>query len=452
MTNLESTKSDVKSQEKFDLSNLHSDDLAQLRESGLTDRTIHLRGYCSADDSDEDQNQLKEAGYAPNQRVPGLLIPFRHWNSEGELEEEIKFSQLKPHSPRAHQDDPDKIIKYESPKGSSLAIDMLHCPPDIEANEPLYVVEGIKKTDAVFEAIGGYVMGIVGCWGWRKRNGEVRYPLSKHLKKNREITLILDADIQNNEQVKSAARAFYKVCKKEKARPKILNLSAVAKGTEGIDDFLAADGKFSDIPELTEEEVNTAVGVVSEITFNSVQESLNDLGLSFRMEVRGGKQQVKYIGKETGDIRDEWSDWQTFNRPDTSSMAKMLQNNFRVLIGEEQSKPLTIGRDKLRDMLHAFCNENKVDGMMEYIESCPIWDTKSRIDYVLQRLFGVKDTALNRWASRYLYIGTVERIFDPGVLHRAIPILQSIFLESIGKSDYLRQVLPPYLQKEGLSE
>ena len=447
-------RSESQNPKEEDFSDLHPKDLEELRASGISDKTIKLRGYCSADDSDEDKDQLKEAGYARNQQVPGLLIPFREWEGDKddfELKEEIIFSQLKPHSPRTHKNDPDKIIKYESPKGSSLAIDMLHCPPDIQANEPLYVVEGIKKADAVFEATGGYVMGIVGCWGWRKKDGSVRYPLSEHLKKNREVTLILDADIGSNEQVKSAARAFYKACKDQKARPKILNLAAVAKGTEGIDDYLAAGGKFRDIPELTEEEVNTAVGVVGEITFDSIQESLEDLGLSFRMEIRGGKQEVKYLGKETGDIRDEWSDWKTFSRADVCSMAKMLQNNFRVSVGEETSKPLTIGRDKLRDMIHAFCNDNKVDCMREYVESLKIWDTKPRIDFVLQHLFGVEDTPLNRWASRYLYIGTVERMFEPeNALHRAIPILQGP--ESIGKSDYLRKTLPPHLQIGGLSD
>ena len=41
-------------------------------------------------------------------------------------------------------------------------------------------------------------------------------------------------------------------------------------------------------------------------------------------------------------------------------------------------------------------------------------------------------------------------MFEPGVLHRAIPILKGP--ESLGKSEFLRQVLPPNLQIGGLSD
>ena len=463
MTNPKDTNIGENSQQKIDFPDLHPNDLSQLRESGLTDETIAKRGYTSSDDSSDDKDALQKAGYKPIQQRAGLFIPFRHWNSDGELSEIINYSQLRPHNPRIDPKNSDKVFKYESPIGRPLEVDMLHCPPDLQANETVYIAEGIKKADAVAQASGGYVVGIVGCWGWRKQDGEVRHQIAELLKKNREVVLILDADVGSNNQVRWAAKAFIKACEKEKATPKVLNLAAVASGTEGIDDYIAQIHKeagddcigavyraFKNIPEFTPGELENELGVVSEITFDSIQECLKDLGLAFRMEVRGGGEQVRYTGKDTGDLRERWGEWSAFARADVCSMSKLLQNGFRVLTGEGTSKPLTIGRDKLRDMIHAFCNDNQVDGFIEYLEGLPIWDTKPRIDTVLQDMFGAEDNPLTRWANQHKFVGTVRRTFEPGCLFRTIPTLKGD--EDIGKSDLLRQMLPYHLQYKGFSD
>ena len=185
----------------------------------------------------------------------------------------------------------------------------------------------------------------------------------------------------------------------------------------------------------------------------TIAEALAWLNLDFRMEFRGGQEKIRYVGaeKSTGDVREEWTGWVQISTPLVCSIVALLEDNFHVFAkGENKTKPLTIGRVKVRDVLHHLCFINRVDGFREYLEGLPEWDRVARINYILRDHFGAADAALTEWASRYPFIGPVERCYEPGKLHRVIPILQG--KEDIGKSALLKHLLPPHLQIGGFSD
>ena len=109
-----------------------------LRASGVTPDVAAERGYHSADT----KAQLERHGFGVRQRrVPALLIPVH------DVYGEVRFHQARPDSPRELNG---KVVKYETPIGTSMAVDV-HPRVHPHLGDPsrlLVVTEGVRKADA----------------------------------------------------------------------------------------------------------------------------------------------------------------------------------------------------------------------------------------------------------------------------------------------------------------
>jgi hypothetical protein len=118
-------------------------------ESGISDEVIQARGYRTV----TGPKQLEALGFSPAQRrVPGLLLPL--WTTDGHN----SLYVYRPDNPRVLEEKrkgkrpdgtyPNKVIKYEVPKGMGTRVD---CPPACRpmlANPriPLWITEGHAST------------------------------------------------------------------------------------------------------------------------------------------------------------------------------------------------------------------------------------------------------------------------------------------------------------------
>jgi hypothetical protein len=164
---------------------------------------------------------------------------------------------------------PGGSAKYVSPKGHT-GVDVRQ---GTEQGAALFIVEGGKKAAAV-ASLNYDVVAINGCWGWgAKRDEELKRMKQKMLHpqitaqdlKDREVVVILDADVTTNLNVNHAARSLLSLLNSAGARATIM--PAIGEGTEGIDDVLASlqpeqrQGAFlgwlkrrsSEVPPLTAE-------------------------------------------------------------------------------------------------------------------------------------------------------------------------------------------------------
>ena len=107
--------------------------------------------------------RLRELGFSQAQaQVPCLLIPVRG------LDGGIVSYQARPDEPRIRDGKP---IKYETPRGSSMVVDI---PPRArphlgDPSRPLFITEGVRKADAGVSA-GLCCIGLLGVWNWRGTN------------------------------------------------------------------------------------------------------------------------------------------------------------------------------------------------------------------------------------------------------------------------------------------
>ena len=104
-------------------------------------------------------------------------------------------------------------------------------------------------------------------------------------------------------------------------------------------------------------------------------------------------------------------------------------------------KPLYWGRDAFHDPLNALAFNREVDPFEEWLDRLPPHDGKERLPELLPRLFGAPDDDLSTWAGRYLFLGGVQRTYEPGCKIDQIPVL--IGKQDIGKSAFARAAVPP---------
>ena len=108
---------------------------------------------------------------------------------------------------------------------------------------------------------------------------------------------------------------------------------------------------------------------------------------------------------------------------------------------ERGPRGLHFGRERWAVCLDAYLMNRQVDPFMDYIDLLPHWDGESRLDLYLADLFGCPDGDLEIWASRYLFVGTIQRTYEPACLLREMPVL--IGAQGVGKSALTRCILPP---------
>ena len=216
-------------------------DLARLRESGISDRTIMDNGLRTERDA--------------------LVFPYR--NLAGELN---GFARRRPHVPLVRDG---KTMKYIQPKGSPLRAyypkaSLLGLRDD---TSPIYVTEGEKKALRLSE-LGIAAIGIGGVDGWGK-GGQLIDDLADINWTGRDVYIVFDYDEkpETRRNVQSAARRLTKALRDAGANEVFnIDLTPTEDGNkQGVDDFLMTH-EVSEFWEL--------------VDFANPVESIGDQGIS----------------------------------------------------------------------------------------------------------------------------------------------------------------------------
>jgi hypothetical protein len=208
---------------------------ALLTASAIDAATASARGYRSV----VDPADLTALGFSEAQhRVPALLVPV--WGVNGK----IVTYQLRPDLPR--QDARGRAVKYETPTGSRLLLDVPRSLNGTLANPrvPLYITEGARKADsAVSHGLCG--VALLGVWGWRGTNehgGKTALADWDAVALNgREVYIVFDSDLATKPEVQASLRRFAAFLGKRDAIVRVVTLPPGVDGSKvGLDDFLVA--------------------------------------------------------------------------------------------------------------------------------------------------------------------------------------------------------------------
>ena len=215
-----------------DLSNDHHKSLSE--GSGISEAVLCARGYRTIEKAAE----MKRRGFSDAQaRVPALLIPV--YDTSGEM----VLYQARPDTPRIKGGKP---IKYETPRGSRMVLDVhpLARAALADPDTPLFVTEGIKKGDCLVSH-GCCAVALLGVWTWRGTNalgGKTSLPDWEAVALNgRQVYVIFDSDVMLKPQVHAALARFKPFLESRGARVLLIYLPVDPSGKKtGVDDYLVA--------------------------------------------------------------------------------------------------------------------------------------------------------------------------------------------------------------------
>ena len=117
-----------------------------------------------------------------------------------------------------------------------------------------------------------------------------------------------------------------------------------------------------------------------------------------------------------------------------------IARSFTVKRARGEDAPLKFSMEARSDLLNALTYSREVDPFDDWLRALEPWDGTQRVDRILT-FFGADPGPLAAWASRYLTLAAVQRTRERGCELREFPVL--IGAQGIGKSQLLRQLLPP---------
>ncbi len=187
-------------------------------ESGIKPAVLEARGYRTVTSATE----LEQLGFSSNQRsVPALILPI--FSPTGEK----KLLQSRPDAPRLN--DAGKPVKYETPAGSLMALDM-HPFAKGKANDPktpLWVTEGVKKGDALVSH-RLCAVALIGVWNFRGTNehgGKAALPEWEFIALNgRTVYIVFDSDVMQKKEVATALARLKAMLEHRDATVKLIYL------------------------------------------------------------------------------------------------------------------------------------------------------------------------------------------------------------------------------------
>jgi hypothetical protein len=396
-----------------------------LSESAISDDVIRTRGYFSINNALA-ANELgfnHQQAHTVNAEHPALIIPYH--NPDGSLATYC----MRPDNPRSIDDKkkrklpdgtyPQKIFKYEMPKGAGNVLDThpLVTPHLADPAQPLFFTEGAKKADSLISH-GYHAINLNGVWGWRGTNakqGRAALAGFDDIALNgRTCYLIFDSDVRSNDNIKKALRRFrsYLISKNAEVIP--LLLPPTAEGKTGIDDYFSAGNTKADFENLIiywtaftpdlggiSSKQWTTEDIVSWYDENLLRFAINDM-----------------------------SEKLMFNeQPMTDTHAAVIRTKLRddsVPISHAEDTQILIG------------NRNRYHPIKKYFRSLK-WDGKSDHIALLASYFQDEQGIFYEWLKRWL-IGAVAKVEGSGSNQNFMLVLDGG--QGLGKSQFVRWLCP----------
>jgi Domain of unknown function (DUF3854) len=105
----------------------------------------------------------------------------------------------------------------------------------LESDEPLWLVEGMKKALAVSQ-LGVPSVGLESAWSWHMKGSSTLLPdFAVIALRGRVVELVPDSDVQTNPMIARAVQQLADALRSAGARPRLVRLPADVKGA---DDFI----------------------------------------------------------------------------------------------------------------------------------------------------------------------------------------------------------------------
>src|SRR5262249_37685199 len=110
----------------------------------------------------------------------------------------------------------------------------------LEGDEPLWLIEGMKKAVAVAQ-LGLPAVGIESAWSWHVEGARALLPDFDLIRMaGRVVELVPDSDVATNPMISRSMRQLADVLRRVGARPRLVRIPETGCEKVGIDDYIVA--------------------------------------------------------------------------------------------------------------------------------------------------------------------------------------------------------------------
>ncbi len=372
-------------------------------ESSISPEVIEARGYRTIT-----KDEARKFGFTGHQSRDGLLLPIYTTDGQNGL------YMLRPDAPRSLDDKakgklpdgtyPQKVFKYEWPKGTEPRID---CHPAIlpmlkDPTIPLWITEGIKKGDALATWELCVIDLPVGVWGWKSKRDGISADLDSIVWTDRDVYIVFDSDVATKPNVDQARRRLTINLSHRGAKVVPVPLPAKPGEKLGVDDFKAKGGTLAELWGYANAGRILPLQVddqsASEIKSTEYLEALSNLGYSFRMNDMDDTLEVNRV-----------------------PLSDPLECEIRTKLRDVGYKQVNVARDAFI----AYAHRRRYHPVKDYLVALE-WDGYPRIaelatyfkdghETVYGEAFNTKDypgaVVFQMWLTRWL-IGAVAKVMN----------------------------------------
>lgn len=218
--------------EVYARSTLHPEHLADLRKSGLTDATIATHKIRSV----PPDMIGRLLGFEPRGVRSALLFPFPNpaggfldyvkmkvWSDDAEAAD-VRGDVVEERREKWHYNGGARKYLVRRHAAPHLYLPIPTMPRARQGDEPLWVVEGMKKALAVMQ-LGLPAVGIESAWGWHaKGSTSLLQDFDSITLTNRVVELVPDSDVRTNPLIAGSMRRFADALRAGGARPRWVRL------------------------------------------------------------------------------------------------------------------------------------------------------------------------------------------------------------------------------------
>ena len=138
--------------------------------------------------------------------------------------------------------------------------------------------------------------------------------------------------------------------------------------------------------------------------------------------------------------------WQPLEDEERDAIRERLYASFDNTKGD----PLNFGDVAWNRAWNALMAHSRVDPFKDWLNSLPPHDGTARLDHWLSEVFDLSVAELAAWAGRFVFLGAVQRTFEPGTKLDETPVL--IGPQGCGKSTAVSYALPKSMRADYFSD
>ena len=325
------------------------------------------------------------------------------------------------------------------------------------------VVEGEKVVDACADMVDSGYSSVTwqgGCKRPVATNGIVRQALKDSLEvlRGRDVWLIPDNDPQGVAAMNGLQRMLHGIASSVEIR----NPWHAEEHASGFDlaDLPDAAARLHAVESAIPERTETAQVMLDDPEAfledapmpDQIREALGRMGIRFRRNVRSYNVEFSLNWYYSERLFSSYSINQWFPVSDgiLDSIIVCLSQSFKV--ADKRSKTSVKSFDLLskkeifHTVLNSLAHEHVIDPFMLWLRALPEWDGVDRVESIFPTLFRTPDTAIARWAGRFVVTGPIYRALAWDEARHGVQLDQMLVLKGpkgVGKSTFVRALAPP---------